>query len=167
MPRFQSSFDGAEIFFRDYIPSSVTAPDSPNSRNGDQQQPTIVFLHQWPLSSAMWQPLMVELTETYRLRCIAPDRRGFGQSDWNGLQPDRSEIDYEVLARDIVDLLEKLKVGNFIFVAASMAGGESVLAFMASDYVRQHCQVRVATGLAPPCSFPPPPSRRNLKDFEG
>ncbi|KAL5351172.1 hypothetical protein ACLOAV_003023 [Pseudogymnoascus australis] len=85
----------------------------------------------------MWQPLMVQLTETYRLRCIAPDRRGFGRSDWNGLQPDRSEIDYEVFARDVVDLLETIKVGKFIFVAASMAGGESLLAYTSSDYFPQ------------------------------
>ncbi|KAL5330667.1 hypothetical protein ACEPPN_000186 [Leptodophora sp. 'Broadleaf-Isolate-01'] len=98
----------------------------------------------------MWQPLMVQLTETYRLRCIAPDRRGFGRSDWNGLQPDRSEIDYEVFARDVVDLLEKIKVGKFIFVAASMAGGESILAYLSSDYVRQHCQGFIFTNTSLP-----------------
>ncbi|KAM0134111.1 hypothetical protein ACHAO1_005946 [Botrytis cinerea] len=150
MPRFQSSFDGAELFFRDYIPSSVTAPYNSNSQHGDKQQPAIVFLHQWPLSSAMWQPLMVQLTETHRIRCIAPDRRGFGQSDWNGLQPDRSEIDYEVFGRDVADLLEKLKVGKFIFVAASMAGGESLLAYISSDYVRQNCQGFVFTNTSLP-----------------
>jgi pimeloyl-ACP methyl ester carboxylesterase len=156
MPRFQSSFDGAELFFRDYIPSSVTAPYHPDSQRGDKQQPAIVFLHQWPLSSAMWQPLMVQLTETYRFRCIAPDRRGFGRSDWNGLQPDRTEINYEVFGRDVVDLLEKIQVGKFIFVAASMAGGESLLAYSSSDYVRQHCQVRAVYGRLLPVDFPPP-----------
>ncbi|KAH7398045.1 Alpha/Beta hydrolase protein [Cadophora sp. MPI-SDFR-AT-0126] len=150
MPRFQSSFDGAELFFRDYIPSAVTAPYNSASQYGDKQQPAVVFLHQWPLSSAMWQPLMVQLTETHRLRCIAPDRRGFGQSDWNGLQSDRSEIDYDVFARDVVDLLEKIKVGKFIFVAASMAGGESILAYLSSDYVRRHCQGFVFTNTSLP-----------------
>jgi pimeloyl-ACP methyl ester carboxylesterase len=150
MPRFQSSFDGAELFFRDYIPSSVTAPYNPDSQHGDKQQPAIVFLHQWPLSSAMWQPLMVQLTETYRFRCIAPDRRGFGRSDWNGLQSDRTEINYEVFGRDVADLLEKIKVGKFIFVAASMAGGESLLAYTSSDYVRQHCQGFVFTNTSLP-----------------
>jgi pimeloyl-ACP methyl ester carboxylesterase len=166
MPRFQSSFDGAELFFRDYIPSSVTAPYNPDSQHGDKQQPAIVFLHQWPLSSAMWQPLMVQLTETYRFRCIAPDRRGFGRSDWNGLQPDRTEINYEVFGRDVADLLEKIKVGKFIFVAASMAGGESLLAYTSSDYVRQHCQVRAAYGrYYSPLIFPP--LERRLIDSDG
>lgn len=87
---------------------------------------------------------MVQLSETYRYRCIAPDRRGFGRSNWNGTQPRRTAIDYSVFANDVVDLLEKLQVGKFVFIAASMGGGESLLAYMSSDYIRQNCQVCVA-----------------------
>jgi len=99
---------------------------------------------------------MVQLAETYRTRCIAPDRRGFGQSDWTGLEGDHTEVNYDVFARDLADLLETIKVGNFVFVAASMAGGESLLACSSSDYVRQHCQVRSAYVVVPRHQLPPP-----------
>jgi pimeloyl-ACP methyl ester carboxylesterase len=141
MPRFQSSFDQADLFYRDYVPSSVPKPHNADAKYSTQSQPTLILLHQWPLSSAMWEPLMVQLCETYRFRCIAPDRRGFGHSDWNGTQSNRAEIDYNVLAHDLVDLVEKLQVGKFVLVAASMGGGESILAYESSDYFRQNCQV--------------------------
>ncbi|KAH6714611.1 alpha/beta hydrolase fold-containing protein [Leptodontidium sp. MPI-SDFR-AT-0119] len=99
MPHFQSSFDGAELFFRDYIPSLITELYNSNNEYSDRQQLAI-----------------------------------------NGLQTDRSKIDYEVFAKDIIDLLERIKLRKFIFVAASMASGESLLAYKSSDYVRQHCQ---------------------------
>lgn len=143
MPRFQSSFDNADLFYRDYIPSSVPEPYNADPTYITKSQPTLVFLHQWPLSSAMWEPLMVQLSETYRFRCVAPDRRGFGHSDWNGTKPGRTAIDYSVFANDVVDLLEKLQVGKFVFIAASMGGGESLLAYMSSDFIRQNCQVCV------------------------
>ena len=154
MPRFQSSFDSAELFYRDYVPSSVPEPFDLKSQYSTRNQPALVFLHQWPLSSAMWEPFMVQLTESYRFRCIAPDRRGFGKSDWNGVQPNSNGLDYEVFAKDIVDLLEKIKVGKFIFIAASMGGAESLLAYLSSDYVRQNCQVRASYSLSLFC-FPP------------
>jgi pimeloyl-ACP methyl ester carboxylesterase len=141
MPRFQSTFDGAELFYRDYIPASTPKPYNPKVHDVNESQPALLFLHQWPLTSEMWDPLMVQLSETYRFRCIAPDRRGFGRSDWNGVQLKCTDIDYNVFAKDVVDLLEKLQIGKFVFIAASMGGGESLLAYQSSDYIRQHCQV--------------------------
>ncbi|EEH22464.2 hypothetical protein PABG_04675 [Paracoccidioides brasiliensis Pb03] len=58
-------------------------------------------------------------------RCIAPDRRGFGNSDWNGPEPGMEQIDYNVFAQDTAHLLEKLDIGPFVFVAASMGPGRN------------------------------------------
>ncbi|ODH47337.1 hypothetical protein GX48_06571 [Paracoccidioides brasiliensis] len=72
-------------------------------------------------------------------RCIAPDRRGFGNSNWNGPEPGMEQIDYNVFAQDTAHLLEKLDIGPFIFVAASMGPGETLLAYERSEFVRSNC----------------------------
>jgi pimeloyl-ACP methyl ester carboxylesterase len=77
-------------------------------------------------------------TRLSRFRCIASDRRGFGNSDWNGSEPVSSPIDYSVFAADTVHLLEKVKPGPFIFVAASMGPGETIEAYFQSQFVRDN-----------------------------
>lgn len=141
MPRFTSPFDGAQLFYRDYIPAAYPPPFKSNSSYGIKKQPTIVFLHGWPMSSLMYERLTLPLCETYRYRCIALDRRGFGNSDWSGSKPVSSPIDHTVLAGDVVHLLEKLDVGPFVFVGASMGPGESVQAHVQSRYVQENCKV--------------------------
>ena len=141
MPRFTSPFDGAQLFYRDYVPATHPPAFQENKEFGKNPQLILVFIHGWPMSSAMYEPLLLTLCETYRFRCIAPDRRGFGQSDWSGSEPVSSPIDYSVFAADTAHLLEKLKVGPFIFVGASMGSGESVLAHSQSQYVRENCKV--------------------------
>lgn len=90
----------------------------------------------------MYDHLMVPLCETYRIRCVGIDRRGFGKSDWSG--PGRSPkacITYETFADDMIQIVAHLEVEEFVFVAASMGCGETVLAWQRSDFVRQHCKV--------------------------
>ncbi|UPK92554.1 hypothetical protein LCI18_003489 [Fusarium solani-melongenae] len=118
-------------------------------------KPALVFLHQWPLSSRMYEPLLVSLCESHRFRCIAVDRRGFGQSDWSGPEP-KGDIDYSVLAQDVVGLLEKIKPGPFVFIAASMGTGETVLAHGLSEYVRSNCKsyIWISTSLPLPVASP-------------
>ncbi|KAJ3537134.1 hypothetical protein NM208_g6443 [Fusarium decemcellulare] len=163
MPRYNSSFDGAHLFYRDFVPANKPPPFQPISNAEARQTLTLVFLHQWPLSSRMYDPLLLNLCETHRFRCIAPDRRGFGQSDWSGPE-NNGDIDYSVLARDVVDLLEKLKPGPFVFVAASMGTGETALAHSVSDYVKDNCKgfVWISTSLPLPVAsadFPDAPPR--------
>jgi non-heme chloroperoxidase len=139
MPRYHSSFDGAQLFYCDFVPATRPPPFAAIQQDGAKQGLTFVFLHQWPLSSRMYEPVLLKLCETYRFRCIAPDRRGFGQSDWLGPNP-AGDIDYHVLAGDVVDLLEKVKPGPFIFVGASMGTGETLLAQSLSEYVKSQCK---------------------------
>jgi hypothetical protein len=140
MPRYTSPFDGAQLFYRDFVPAKNPPPFNVTDGAEVGGKPALVFLHQWPLSSRMYDPLLVSLCESHRFRCIAVDRRGFGQSDWSG--PERKgDSDYSVLARDVVGLLEKIKPGPFVFIAASMGTGETVLAHGLSEYVRSNCKV--------------------------
>lgn len=92
------------------------------------------------VSSKMWEHLLVPLCETHRLRCIAPDRRGFGRSDWNS--PDSARcIDYNTFTADVIGLLEYLKVDAIVFLAASMGTAESLLVYLQSPFVQKRCKV--------------------------
>lgn len=143
MPRFISPFDECHLFYRDYKPAGFPAPFRPDEASLDNEgrKPVLVFLHGWPMSSIMFEKLTLPLCETYRFRCIAPDRRGFGNSDWMGSKPVDKPIDYDVFAADLAYLLEKLKIGPFIFIGASMGPGEAVHTYMNSGYVRENCRV--------------------------
>lgn len=71
---------------------------------------------------------MLPLTETYGIRCIASDRRGFGKSEWNS--SDSKNITYDTFAQDTIDVVQNAKTGKFFFIASSMGCGETVLAYL-------------------------------------
>lgn len=79
----------------------------------------VVFIHGWPSSHAMWEYQLAELPKKFR--CIAYDRRGFGNSDkpWNG-------YDYDTLADDLHSVIETLNLSEVTLVGFSMGGGEVV-----------------------------------------
>ncbi len=78
----------------------------------------IVFIHGWPLSGSMWEYQVVPLT-AQGFRCITYDRRGFGRSD----QP-FSGYDYDTMAGDLKELMDKLNLEDVMLVGFSMGGGE-------------------------------------------
>ncbi|EAQ88808.1 hypothetical protein CHGG_05427 [Chaetomium globosum CBS 148.51] len=135
---FRTDTDGASLFYRYYIPSS--SPHRPATTTA-RQPLTLVFLHGWPMSSRMFDQLIVPLVETHRFPVIAPDRRGFGNSDWT--TPRTGEVVFETFVQDAAALLEHVmrpNPGPFVFVAASMGSVESVLARAASPFLREHCK---------------------------
>jgi pimeloyl-ACP methyl ester carboxylesterase len=102
------------------------------------------------MSALMYEHLMLPLCETYRLRCIATDRRGFGKSEWSG-DNTKGPITYNTLARDTADILEKLDLGDFVFVASSMGCGETVLTYnVLSGKTKQACRGFIWLGSALP-----------------
>ncbi len=138
MAIFHSESDGASLFYRHYTPSS--SPHRPATTLA-RQPLTLVFLHGWPMSSRMFDQLIVPLVETHRYPVIAPDRRGFGNSDWT--TPTTGEVTFDTFVADAVGLLEhamQRNPGPFVFVAASMGCSESVLARAASGVLREHCK---------------------------
>ncbi len=75
----------------------------------------LVFIHAFPLSSAMWEPQVREFSKNHRV--IALDLRGHGDSDaplWHFTLDD--------FAEDIRGLLRHLSIAQATFVGLSMGG---------------------------------------------
>lgn len=81
----------------------------------------LVFIHGHPFDRSMWQSQTAAFGSQYRI--IAPDLRGYGESETN----DDKTLPEE-FARDIAALLDGLKVENIILCGLSM-GGQIALAF--------------------------------------
>ncbi|KAL2170604.1 hypothetical protein VTG60DRAFT_4617 [Thermothelomyces hinnuleus] len=139
MAIFHAETDGASLFYRYYIPSR-SSPHRP-ATTVERQPLTLVFLHGWPMSSRMFDQLIVPLVESHRFPVIAPDRRGFGNSEW--ANPATGEVTFDTFVSDAVGLLGHVmqkNPGPFVFVAASMGCSESVLACIASRFLHTHCK---------------------------
>ncbi|KAF5656863.1 hypothetical protein FHETE_10744 [Fusarium heterosporum] len=130
MPRYSSPVDGAELFYRYYTPEG--GPQVAKSL-------TLVLLHQWPLSSRMYDSILLSLCETHGYRVIAPDRRGSGKSEWTGYDS-TTPLGYKELGQDLSGLLERIQPGPFAFVATSMSTGEALMAYLNSPYIQENCQ---------------------------
>ncbi|MFI6869317.1 alpha/beta fold hydrolase [Nocardia sp. NPDC050406] len=76
---------------------------------GDPSKPTLVLLHGFPSSSAMFRDLMRDLGDSYHL--IAPDHIGFGQS----AMPQVNEFPYsfDKLTEITEELLDALGIDRF------------------------------------------------------
>ena len=76
---------------------------------GDPQKPTILLLHGFPSSSAMFRELMPELAADYHL--VAPDFPGFGQTE----SPSREEFEYSFdhLAKIVDKFTEQLGLTQY------------------------------------------------------
>nr|WP_294876550.1 alpha/beta hydrolase [uncultured Pedobacter sp.] len=80
----------------------------------------VVLIHGWPVSHEMWE-YQVNALVNAGYRCIAYDRRGFGQSDrpWHS-------YDYDTLAADLHEVITVLNLNDVTLVGFSMGGGEVV-----------------------------------------
>jgi len=74
----------------------------------------VVFLHGFPLSSAIWQP-QLKLSDQYRV--ITPDLRGHGRSP-----APEGIYEMDLLARDVLWLLDALRIQTAIIMGHSMGG---------------------------------------------
>ncbi|UPK72444.1 alpha/beta fold hydrolase [Chitinophaga filiformis] len=85
---------------------------------GAKNKTTILFLHGFPSSSRMWQPLLEDLSNDYHV--IAPDYIGFGHSS----QPAADSFNYtfDNLAAYIDQFIEKLSLEKFILVQQDYGG---------------------------------------------
>lgn len=76
----------------------------------------VVLIHGFPLSRRMWHPQMIKLADA-GFRLIAPDLRGFGESD----APD-GPYSMELFADDVVALLDHLEIDKAVIGGMSMGG---------------------------------------------
>lgn len=70
----------------------------------------LILLHGWPEFWQTWRKLMPLLSDEFDL--IAPDLRGFGQSDKPSFGPSRKQT-ADVMAADIVGLADALRLDRF------------------------------------------------------
>src|SRR5215831_14659811 len=97
----------------------TSRPDIPDCRNEmntlDQGYgPAILLIHAFPLNRTMWAPQIASLTPHFRV--IAPDIRGFGES-----QP-ASAWTMDQMADELHEFLHELGIGDCAVVGVSMGG---------------------------------------------
>jgi len=92
---------------------------------------TLILIHGFPLTPAMWQPQLALADRGWRL--IVPELRGFG--DGKGDPPTTSIDDY---AGDAIDLLDKLDIKKDAVVCGLSMGGYAAFAMYrhAASYFR-------------------------------
>jgi len=116
----------------------VTATAAPSTEiyyeDQGQGQP-VVLIHGWPLSRRMWEGQITALVAA-GYRCIAYDRRGFGQSG----QP-MGGYDYDTFASDLNDVLVALGLREAVLAGFSMGGGE------VARYIRSYGTERIAKAI--------------------
>lgn len=102
--------------------------DVPNGRlhyrdegTGD---PPVVLLHAFPLAAAMWAPQIAFLAPRHRV--LAPDLRGFGESD---VPADRDAYSVDRWADDVAAMIGALGLEQVILGGLSM-GGYASFAFL-------------------------------------
>lgn len=78
--------------------------------------PVIVLIHGFPLNRTMWRPQLGDLVAA-GYRVIAPDLRGFGESD----APD-GPFSMDIFSDDIVGLLDHLEIEQAVVAGMSMGG---------------------------------------------
>jgi pimeloyl-ACP methyl ester carboxylesterase len=86
--------------------------------SGKPDNPTILFLHGFPSSSRMWQPLLENLSDNYHV--VAPDYIGFGHSS----QPAVDSFDYtfDNLAGYMDKFISAMNLKRFILVQQDYGG---------------------------------------------
>lgn len=107
---------------------------------GDLKGKPLMFFHGWPdsrYSFAKIEPIASRL----HIRVIAPDRPGYGLSDW---QPDRKLLNWP---DDVVELADYLKINKIATLGVS--GGGPYAAVCAYKIPERLTRVGIVVGLAP------------------
>ncbi len=86
----------------------------------------VLFVHGFPLNSAMWGPQLAALPAGWR--GIAPDLRGFGASE----PGDAGVYRMDLLADDLAALLDRLGIERTVLCGLSMGG------YIAFEFWRRH-----------------------------
>lgn len=164
MPYVNSPHDGARLYYVDYRPAKTPPPFQPAEDRSkyENMDLSIVFVHGFPMSGKMFEHLQLKLCESYGVRSIASDRRGFGKSEWSGTQ-NAGDITYEVFAADTLAIIKSVPdLGNFVIVAASMGAGESILVheLMKKEGLDTQCKglIWIGPSLPHPLSTPNNPN---------
>ncbi len=89
---------------------------------GKYGAPVIIFIHGFPFNMSMWNPQIESLSNYCRV--ITYDIRGFGNSDAGN-----EEFTIELFAKDLISLMDALKIDITILCGLSMGGYIALNAF--------------------------------------
>ena len=89
----------------------------------------LILLHGWPEFWATWEPVMERLCDRFRL--IAPDFRGFGESDNPHPEPS-DQVGADVHVNDVLALMDELSLPTAGFV------GHDIGAYVMQILARRH-----------------------------
>lgn len=101
-----------------------------NVRIGPASGPPLLLLHGHPQTHLMWRKVWLPLSERYTL--VAPDLRGYGDSDKPVGAPDHANYSKRVMASDCVELMRSL--GHEQFLVAAHDRGARVAHRLAADH---------------------------------
>lgn len=129
------------------MPTSRTVPTSRIAIHileaGSEQAPVVVLIHGNCSSSASWEPLIDQLGERYRV--IAPDFRGYGDSEAAPIDATRGVRDF---SDDLHALLEALHIDAPVHLVGWSVGGGVAMQF-AIDHPRQVASIVLENPMSP------------------
>lgn len=143
-----------------YVTTTGAVPTDIYYQDIGEGQP-IVLIHGWPLSHRMWESQINALTEA-GYRCVAYDRRGFGESG----RP-TAGYDYDTFAADLNDLMTHLDLRDAALAGFSMGGGE--VARYIGRYGTERVSKAMLLGAVPPFLLKTPdnPEGADKSIFDG
>jgi haloacetate dehalogenase len=98
-------------------------------RNGGEGPP-LLLLHGFPQTHLMWRDIAPPLAKRFSVVCV--DLRGYGRSGCPPSEPDHSPYSKRAMARDMIELMERL--GYWRFSVAGHDRGGRVAYRMALDH---------------------------------
>jgi len=84
-------------------------------RDSGRDEPAFVFVHYWGGTGRTWDLVAERLSAQHR--CIAPDLRGWGESDKKA-----TRYDLHAQADDVEAIIQSLGVSHYVLVGQSMGG---------------------------------------------
>jgi pimeloyl-ACP methyl ester carboxylesterase len=84
-------------------------------RDTGSNEPALVFLHYWGGTGRTWDLVAEQLSAQHR--CIAPDLRGWGESDKSA-----TRYDLHTQADDVEAIIQSLGLSRYVLVGQSMGG---------------------------------------------
>jgi non-heme chloroperoxidase len=129
---FPEMRDGTVLYCKEWLPRKASGEDK-----------TFVFVHSWSANTDLWQYQMLALSDR-GYRCFAYDQRGHGRAS----DPGRG-YDYDTLADDLAEVMDKFDLREAVMVGHSMSCGTI------TRYVTRHGagRVRKVVMIAPTLPF--------------
>lgn len=111
----------------------------------------LLFVHGFPLDHAMWHSQLDEFSKTNRV--IAPDLRGFGQSE-----DTPGTVTMEQFADDLAEILEQLRINEPVTLCGLSMGG-----YIAWQFWKRHPQRLARLILCDTKALPDTPAARETR----